>query len=287
MRLLASLSGYCSDSLRLQRMNIICQQSCRLCLKRSPLQESHFLPAALYRQMMEPGQRNANPVIMTPKIAIQSSHQMKKPLLCSVCEDRFNRNGETWVLGVCPRRNGRFPLRELLQKASPIWPKKTLLVYAGRDIHGLKLEQLVYFAASVFWRASVSSWTSMGVTVNVDLGSRYQEEFRQYLLGTAPFPSNATMWVTVSPAPNPLPVTFAPCRVGTSTGYFHFTLPIPGIVFDLFVGGSIPPLIRRTCALRSNEGFIFLTNINDAPLLDAVVKRFGKSRPIGGLAGGN
>jgi len=41
----------------------------------------------------------------------KSSEQARRHILCSLCEQRLNENGERWVLHNCYRGRGRFRLR--------------------------------------------------------------------------------------------------------------------------------------------------------------------------------
>jgi hypothetical protein len=52
---------------------------------------------------------------------------------------------------------------------------------------------------SVFWRASVCDWESSGEKYHaISLGTKYQEQIREYLLGVAELPHSASVLVLVS-----------------------------------------------------------------------------------------
>jgi hypothetical protein len=51
------------------------------------------------------------------------------------------------------------------------------------------LDQLCYFGASVFWRASVHRWAG---EFYIDFGSVYNEQFRRFLMGEVGFPEDAS-----------------------------------------------------------------------------------------------
>lgn len=126
---------------------------CALCLKEKLLQSSHLLPKALYRFVIGSNQ-DPNPVIVTPTSAWQSSKQVEAHLLCSDCEQLFHRRGEDWTLRQCYRGQRRFRLQETLARAAPLADFGDALVFAAARIPAIDIGQLVYFAASVFWRAS-------------------------------------------------------------------------------------------------------------------------------------
>jgi hypothetical protein len=69
--------------------------TCRLCLERRDLKESHLLPAGVHKLLREPAAPNPNHILLTPQIAFQTSRPIKDYLLCAHCEDLFSRNGQT------------------------------------------------------------------------------------------------------------------------------------------------------------------------------------------------
>ncbi len=68
--------------------------NCKLCLMQKDLQDSHLLPAAMYKYIRVPLKRNPNPVIVGRKVTATSSRQVTDYLLCAECEELFNKNGE-------------------------------------------------------------------------------------------------------------------------------------------------------------------------------------------------
>jgi hypothetical protein len=77
------------------------QGTCRLCRKTSDLQDSHLVPKAFYKLARAAGDKNPNPIVVTPKLQIKTSKQVSDYLLCRECEVRFNRGGEQWVIENC------------------------------------------------------------------------------------------------------------------------------------------------------------------------------------------
>ena len=135
--------------------------TCGLCLQKKELQNSHLLPAALYRQLREPSDgSDPNPIVVTRSRAFTSSKQVSSPFLCTDCELRLSVKGENYVLTQCAKRNGTFKFRELLQSASPLCvdDMNQTAVYDVQRLLDTKVDQYLYFAASVFWRASARSW---------------------------------------------------------------------------------------------------------------------------------
>ena len=247
---------------------------CRVCKKEKALRKSHLLPRALYKLLRDPLGSNPNPVFVTSRLNLPTSQQLTAYLLCDDCEQRLNKNGETWVLRHCYREVGQFLLRDKLRLATPVWSKPGTSYFAARSIRSIDINKLVYFAASVLWRASIHTWRFSGQTVRIYLGKRYEEEFRQYLLGTADLPANAVVLASVSTSKEPFKAI--PVPYGEKEGsYFHYRLVVPGIFFHLYLGGRIPSQFRRGCTYRSQENLICLTDRVDQRLLADAVNSFG------------
>ena len=60
---------------------------------------------------------------------------MTAPLLCQDCEQRLSKNGERWVLSHCLKRNGSFPLAEMLAARKPdmCWERPIPRLLRGRN----------------------------------------------------------------------------------------------------------------------------------------------------------
>ncbi len=137
--------------------------TCRLCLTPAELQDSHLLPKALYKLLKNAaasdGQKNPNPVVVNKKIALKTSAQVSDHLLCKQCEARFSTDGEKWMLENCWHSDSDFPLRSTLESETPVYVGHSgLSIYEGATISGVNIAKIVYFAASVFWRASAHKW---------------------------------------------------------------------------------------------------------------------------------
>ena len=112
------------------------------------------MPAALYAMTLRQGGALGNPVLVTHQGDVQSSRQYWSHLLCGECEERFNRNGERYAMTQVDNGQGRFPLFDRLNVAMPREATPEISLYSGRDI-GIDVDQLAYFAMSIFWRGSV------------------------------------------------------------------------------------------------------------------------------------
>jgi len=160
---------------------------CKLCLLAKDLQDSHLIPAAMYKYIRSPSKRNPNPVVVGRKVTATTSKQVTDYLLCAECEDLFNKNGENgtlkWVW------NGkRFPLGDRLAVAHQHYTFSNFLAFSGSAM-GVNTDELGYFALSVIWRATVHQWDTSfgGKTRLLSLGA-VEGPVRQYLHGDAAFP---------------------------------------------------------------------------------------------------
>jgi hypothetical protein len=147
-----------------------------------------------------------------------------------------------------------------LAGTAPIYEKDGTRLIAANRVPEVHVPKLVYFAASVFWRAAVHNWQSPTGEAHIELGKSYEEQFRQYLLGDADFPAHAVMLVTVSTSQNPLPIVGGP-HSGIEPGRYHVhKLVIPGVTFRLIVGKVMPAVMRSACIFRSPQNLIYFSD---------------------------
>jgi hypothetical protein len=116
---------------------------------------------------------------------------------------------------------------------------------------GKNLGQYLYFAASIFWRASARSWKIGTQQVSRKPLGPYQEAFRLYLLHQEPFPDNARIRVHVSSEPQPdMSIVFP--TTSQADGVHMHKFYIPGLLFILFLGRMVPQ--RRELDVGSLNG---------------------------------
>jgi hypothetical protein len=131
--------------------------SCRLCEQYGRLLESHYIPRSIYQLIRLNDTEAAEPIIIAGQSAVQTGRQVTSPLLCEACEDQFSKYGESWVLKHCFRAPGNFKLQDSLRGVSPI---EGLDLFAAASISAIDVTKLIYFATSIFWRASAHTWAS-------------------------------------------------------------------------------------------------------------------------------
>ena len=145
---------------------------CKLCLRITDLQNSHLMPASLYKKSRIPSTSNPNPTLVTEKGSKQTSRQIRNFVLCHDCEQLFSKNGESYVMTqVFDGKSKKFPLLDTLQATAPTWGGPEFVGYELAATPDLDREKLGYFALSVFWRASVHIWRERGEEpVTLELG---------------------------------------------------------------------------------------------------------------------
>jgi len=256
----------------MSKSKVITIGKCKMCLRAGvELQNSHFLPAAAYRQTQDhssPG--NPNPWLLTESGAVQTSIQQTAPLLCADCELRLSRNGEDWLFRNGPRRNGRFRLRDTLDARKPDLvgpPPRRVKLYYAAGIPEINVSAIAYFAASMFWKASVHPWKDDG-GYSLKLGP-WEEEFRRYLMEEAEFPRHATLMVAIRQSSETDRMMYAPVGKRMQTIHVH-KFPIPGFAFSLAVSKQLPSFFHNTCFVRSPGNPLILSNdLEEGILQDA------------------
>lgn len=226
-----------------------------------PLCDSHLWPRQIYALLRDPG--DPKHFTLGDGRLTHTMKQIHEYLLCDGCEERFNSGGERWVLANALHPSGSFQLRDALRAAKPFVTLEGSVAYSGKT-PGVDLDRLVYFAASMFWRTSVGKWTLadrwFGREGKMDLGPRYSEQLRLFLLREAPFPQRAVSVVYVSDEEAPYAsITFA-AGGRQKEGYFSYSFQLPGLMFFLVLGQQIPDTIRGLCAVNNPvQPLIFLT----------------------------
>jgi hypothetical protein len=173
-------------------------------------------------------------------------------------------NGEKWVIEHGYRLKGPSRLYQTLKNAEPLPEHPSGTVYAGAELSDLDMDQLAYFGASIFWRASRPVWSIAGKRRHfLDLG-RYAEQLRQFLIGEREFPSDMVLWSAVSRAPEPPPVISFPTGEVTyedGKSFHRHTFDIPGLSYMLYVGRRVPKKVHDFCMIRSPRRLLFFSPV--------------------------
>jgi hypothetical protein len=213
--------------------------TCKLCLNEGiPLHKSHMMPAALY------GDRKKEFEISTYSGTFKTKEQIKRPMLCQECEQRFDQGGETHVLEtIAPRNRKAFPLHERMRVAYARDSDSSTARFYGPDFD-LDMNKFAYFAISVVWRAIACQWPMPdgNLTQEINLGT-FAENMRRYLLGETPLPVNMAVVVIVCSDSESRRGFFHPTGF-VEAGCINFRFLARGIVFRVMMGYQMSPYLR-------------------------------------------
>jgi hypothetical protein len=206
---------------------------CKLCLETKPLQESHFMPAALYPRARKPSFASRHRIV-----ALDSKDKhIKDYVLCSDCERRFDQNGESQVLYWVSPKSKTFRLGQRLRVALPRDhnPHDLSDLYSGEDI-GVDMDRFAYFAISIVWRGAVHDWMMPDGTVRPhDALGDFVEPMRLYLLGQAPVPSDTSVIVLVGSDDESRKVWTIP-QAHVEADCLNFRFHTFGVMFRVMMG---------------------------------------------------
>jgi hypothetical protein len=111
----------------------------------------------------------------------------------------------------------------------------------------------------------------------IRLGTKYQEQIREYLLGGAELPQAASILVLASGLKTPALVFNFPDTICVESQHCH-SLHIPGLTFQLSLGGRTEPGDIESCILRSPFHPIFECKHCDARVQRASSSKWAKLR---------
>lgn len=247
---------------------------CALCRRDGQdLQDSHFLPAGVYRVIRDETQGNPDPLKFSDNGVFQDSRQISDYLLCHECEQRLNKNGENWFLAYCWRKR-HFRLVSLLEVVDPQVIYRRIKIYHAASIPKLNVGALTYFPSSIFWRASVHKWEIAGSKGRgIELGP-YEEQLRKYLMGEAEFPQDCVLWISVPENVTPIAGLSLTPYGGRKGGHHAYKLIVLGVGFHLLVGKQIPRQLREMCFVRGIRNPIYRTDMLEEAITQDVHYKF-------------
>jgi hypothetical protein len=226
-------------------------------LKTKELQKSHLIPAAALRMLRASDGLPPGPVAMTANVTMTGVRDLKAPLLCRDCEQRFNRNGEHWVLKkMC--KGDAFPLLERLRVAVPISQDQSRIVFSGPAV-GIPMQKLAYFAVSMLWRSVAYPWKGHDGSLypTPDIGA-LQESCRKYLIGQGRFP--ADLYIHVVVCSDVISQHSAHPLAEMEVPFTAYSFLICGIFFALLLGKDVPQHERNTCCITSPAQAVCVEN---------------------------
>ncbi len=224
--------------------------TCRLHGGLGELRDSHIIPRWTYRRMTKlASAAGAGPggiVQIADGTAMISGTQISEHLLCPDCEQKVGR-WETHVASLALQPDDSFPALD------------SVLLLPDGDLDGFRVadgtplpepEKIVLFATSVVWRASVSTRFP-----KVSLGSRYEQDFREYLQGKATMPSNVRLLVQlIDPKAGPRSDRLVVHPESKRDGGHHVhQFAVFGMHFYVAVGGQLPTICDQFCFAKTKR----------------------------------
>jgi hypothetical protein len=270
---------------------------CALCGKTGTLISSHYLAAAFFRRLhSKEGEKVIHPISLDARRMILNCNQPRTKLLCGNCEHRFKVQGEDWVIKCTCQKDGRFPLRDLLLRNTPIGQVgptssgRRADIYTGNGISEINHREIIYFAASVFWRGWVFDWSQVSDHSQIDLPPKLGLEFRDFLLGKSLFPS---VVLQVEVALNPafsrgnlgiiFPDKIAPRIPNPDPKPVGYFFQVFGLTFSLYFDlGKTAGMKTKVTSIAEPPHVILLTDVRmmeasaSYDVLESTAKRVGQ-----------
>lgn len=226
-------------------------------MKQKPLEESHFMPRALYDYCKS---EDYDPIRVGVDFAMITGRQIKDRLLCRNCETILDRGGENWsVKKFATMDRQSFPLYELIRRTAPVFEDGDVSAYYGAQIPGLEVDKMVHFATGLFWKAAVHGWSKNKTEPRIKLGP-YTDQLRRYLLGESPYPDYVKLWVNVTP-PERANISFVePYEGNSEDGFKTYFCYVLGLLLSLNVGKMVTEELTLGCFATNPNHPIFISN---------------------------
>jgi hypothetical protein len=211
-----------------------------------------------------------------PRWAFPGTPQVEEPLHCEPCEGRLSRDGDYVAhLAYSGERLG------LLEHVVPgPGPREDLRV---ASLRGFNATAMARFAASVFWRAHVSTRAECA---RLYLASPEEESLRDYLRGVRARPLRLCFTVAALIESDgevpPWTTTSFPVTDGRGEGRWHM-FAVAGLAFGMSAGDAAAGIggICLACGHDPHVVFTAWSRVRHAvTLTDALLTGVRKSRPI-------
>jgi hypothetical protein len=228
---------------------------CKLCLIEKDLQNSHLIPRSFYKKARSTGRGNTDPFTRTVHGMWRSSYQVRDYVFCRDCEQRLNDCGESYVSRVVATQS-TFPLLTTLESSKNKLVGPEWAAYANVNTPQIDRDKIAYFALSVCWRASVHTWKlENGDNVSINLGKRYNEELRRFLMNETPVPRNASLIVVACTDVHNQNAFFMPAE-NAKTNDKSVGFMARGLMFVLRMSKTLKPFQERLSMINTKDRWI-------------------------------
>jgi hypothetical protein len=151
-----------------------------------------------------------------------------------------------------------FPLLKQLEEGRSVTYPNGWRSFTEEDTPNVNRDVIGYFAVSVFWRASVHVWKwADNRECHINLGAKYNEAIRRYLLGEAPFPQHVHLFIVACTDWITQDVFFMPVYNDRLGSGFQYSFSARGIAFMMQVGKYVPEYSRKVSCMTKPERFLF------------------------------
>jgi hypothetical protein len=238
--------------------------TCKLCHKDAELQLSHLIGRAVYKLCRK--DQGDDSIVMTTKVVMKTSRQIRDYVVCAKCEDRFNKGGERYATSLVSRLRKGFPLLDKLRLALPMQGGPNYHVFSGERV-GVDTDKLAYYALSVVWRSGIHHWKSVeNQTTSVVLATTEEEAIRKYLLGETALPGNIGVMVNVCTDLASQALVLTPTSRAFPPSGLIYKLLVRGIDFWVLLSSSPNIQFVEMCCVRSPAKKIFLRDCSQLTL---------------------
>jgi hypothetical protein len=253
---------------------------CRLCgVKGVPLNDSHILPKWTYRRATDSTRALgfADPVHSNGQNSFTTSFQVKEYLLCDACEGLLGKD-ENFVSRLAGKDDGRLGLLDLVTTGPAPLPN-----YQAARLSGPDAEATLRFAASVFWRASVSKMKECG---GLRLWKEASLALARFVRGLRPWPQDMCLLFfgvvgeDGEPSEHGRTSAFPQTYRAGEHGWHQFIAS--GLVFTLAMGDKVAA--ERRISLNGPEPHVLLCTWQRIRFMVGLTNSLMAAEPRGRLA---
>ncbi len=184
----------------------------------------------------------------TENSALFTNKQITNRFLCGKCEQRLSKHGGNYVAKMLLSHTG-FPLLEKLEKVEPSKSDNGRFWQGNVVKNKINVLAFKHMAIGLIWRGSTGNWQKPYDNIYGTLGSHYTETFRSFLIGQANFPQKVAISVYADievPSWTGLIKPLKTLKPDQNYKANSYQFVVPGMVFEVMVGGNTNKFIRET-----------------------------------------
>jgi hypothetical protein len=185
------------------------------------------------------------------------------------------------MLAHCRRGENQFLLHNELLQTQAVLESPQGKYFELCEASSIRVDQLAYFAVSVFWRSAV--WPIIkGHPGPIALGKTYTDHLRRFLLDEEPFPPNVSLHVVLCTPAMAIGGMYSPGGGRTADERFHaYNFLVPGVLFVLAVGQRMPEYMRGMCLVGDARRPLFVVDSVHELVNHNIARVVQNSTPLG------